>query len=157
MPFVASVRGRLLEPGYAYVRLSQFQADTGAQLHKRIDRLLKDNKGPLRGLVLDLRSIAGITVEGVTGNQNLFEHMNFKSPPFDNPKIRRAAFLAMNQVYGNLFDVTAAEAATPELAQERAARLSDSGLRDERERRVIIDISFFKDAAMAVRRVFAKT
>jgi carboxyl-terminal processing protease len=56
---VASVRGRLLEPGYAYVRLSQFQADTGAQLHKRIDRLLKDNKGPLRGLVLDLRSNPG--------------------------------------------------------------------------------------------------
>ena len=37
-----------------------------------------------------LRSIAGITVEGVTGNQNLFEHMNFKSPPFDNPKVREA-------------------------------------------------------------------
>ncbi|HJT97282.1 MAG TPA: S41 family peptidase [Rhodanobacteraceae bacterium] len=56
---VASVRGRLLEPGYAYVRLSQFQADTGAQLHKRIDRLQKENKAPLRGLVLDLRSNPG--------------------------------------------------------------------------------------------------
>jgi uncharacterized protein len=31
-----------------------------------------------------------------------------------------AAFLAMNEVYGNVFDVTAAEAATPELAQQRA-------------------------------------
>ena len=56
---VASVRGRLLEPGYAYVRVSQFQADTGAQLHKRIDRLQKDNKAPLQGLVLDLRSNPG--------------------------------------------------------------------------------------------------
>ncbi len=56
---VASVRGRLLEPGYAYVRLSQFQADTGAQLHKRIDRLQKDNKAPLQGMVLDLRSNPG--------------------------------------------------------------------------------------------------
>jgi carboxyl-terminal processing protease len=56
---VASVRGKLLEPGYAYVRISQFQADTGAQLHKRIDRLLKDNNGALRGLVLDLRSNPG--------------------------------------------------------------------------------------------------
>jgi carboxyl-terminal processing protease len=56
---VASVRGRLLEPGYAYVRLSQFQADTGAQLHKRIDKLQKDNKAPLQGMVLDLRSNPG--------------------------------------------------------------------------------------------------
>ena len=56
---VASVRGRLLEPGYAYVRLSQFQADTGAQLHKRIDRLQKDNKAPLRGVILDMRSNPG--------------------------------------------------------------------------------------------------
>ncbi|HKE48862.1 MAG TPA: S41 family peptidase [Rhodanobacteraceae bacterium] len=56
---VASVRGRVLEPGYAYVRISQFQADTGAQLHKRIDRMQKDNKAPLRGMILDLRSNPG--------------------------------------------------------------------------------------------------
>ena len=36
-----------------------------------------------------------------------------------------AAFLVMNQVYGGIFDVTAAEAATPELAQERADLLKD--------------------------------
>jgi carboxyl-terminal processing protease len=56
---VASVRGRLLEPGYAYVRLSQFQSDTGAQLHRRIERLQQDNKAPLKGMVLDLRSNPG--------------------------------------------------------------------------------------------------
>jgi carboxyl-terminal processing protease len=56
---VASVRGRILEPGYAYVRVGQFQADTGAQLHKRVDRLQKENKAPLRGVVLDLRSNPG--------------------------------------------------------------------------------------------------
>jgi len=37
-----------------------------------------------------LRGIPDITVESVTGNQNLFVHMNFKSPPFDNPKVREA-------------------------------------------------------------------
>jgi carboxyl-terminal processing protease len=56
---VSSVRARLLEPGYAYVRISQFQSDTGAQLHHRLERLQKDNKSPLRGLVLDLRSNPG--------------------------------------------------------------------------------------------------
>ena len=56
---VASVRGRLLEPGYAYVRIGQFQAETGMQLRKRLERLVADNKGPLRGVVLDLRSNPG--------------------------------------------------------------------------------------------------
>lgn len=56
---VASARGKLLEPGYAYLRVSQFQADTGAQLRKRIEKLIADNKGPLRGAVLDLRSNPG--------------------------------------------------------------------------------------------------
>ncbi len=56
---VASVRSRLLEPGYAYLRVSQFQADTGAQLRKRIERVQADNKAPLRGAILDLRSNPG--------------------------------------------------------------------------------------------------
>ena len=56
---VASVRGRLLEPGYAYLRISQFQAETGSDLRKRIGRLQKDNGKPLQGAVLDLRSNPG--------------------------------------------------------------------------------------------------
>ena len=56
---VASVRGRLLEPGYAYLRIAQFQAETGAQLRRRVERLVADNKAPLRGAVLDLRSNPG--------------------------------------------------------------------------------------------------
>ncbi len=56
---VASANGRLLEPGYAYLRVSQFQAETGSQLRKRIERLVADNKAPLRGAVLDLRSNPG--------------------------------------------------------------------------------------------------
>ncbi|MEO7324106.1 MAG: S41 family peptidase, partial [Dokdonella sp.] len=56
---VASVRGRLLEPGYAYLRVSQFQSETGSQLRKRIERLKADNKASFRGAVLDLRSNPG--------------------------------------------------------------------------------------------------
>jgi len=56
---VASVRGRLLEPGYAYLRISQFQSETGGDLRKRVARLQKDNGRPLQGAVLDLRSNPG--------------------------------------------------------------------------------------------------
>lgn len=41
-----------------------------------------------------------------------------------------AAFVAMNEVYGNLFNVTAAEAATPEMAEERADALRDQFIFD---------------------------
>ncbi|MEO8010507.1 MAG: S41 family peptidase [Dokdonella sp.] len=56
---VASVRGRMLDPGYAYLRVSQFQSETGSELRKRIDRLQKDNGKPLLGAVLDLRTNPG--------------------------------------------------------------------------------------------------
>lgn len=56
---VASVRARLLEPGYAYLRVSQFQAETGSQLRRGIGRLQADGKDALRGAVLDLRSNPG--------------------------------------------------------------------------------------------------
>ncbi len=41
-----------------------------------------------------------------------------------------ASFVAMNQVYGALFDATPAEAATPELAEERARALSGQFVMD---------------------------
>src|SRR5258708_10777047 len=41
-----------------------------------------------------------------------------------------ASFVAMNEVYGPLFDVTRAEAATPAVAQERANALKDQFIMD---------------------------
>ena len=55
---VASVRGRLLEPGYGYIRIAAFQADTAADFERVLGDLQKQTGG-LRGLVLDLRSNPG--------------------------------------------------------------------------------------------------
>ena len=55
---VDSVRGRLLEPGYGYVRISQFQTETGPELIKTI-ATLQAEQGPLQGMVLDLRNNPG--------------------------------------------------------------------------------------------------
>src|SRR5271169_7228721 len=41
-----------------------------------------------------------------------------------------ASFVAMNEVYGPLFEVSKAEAATPAMAQERAAALKDQFIMD---------------------------
>ena len=54
---VASVRSRLLEPGYGYVRVASFQADTAADFSRALDSL--QQAGSLRGLVIDLRSNPG--------------------------------------------------------------------------------------------------
>lgn len=53
----SSVKSRLLEPGYGYVRIASFQAATATDFIKQLDALQKS--APLRGLVLDLRSNPG--------------------------------------------------------------------------------------------------
>jgi len=55
---VDSVRGRLLEPGYGYLRITQFQTGTGSELVKAL-KSMQSEDGPLRGLVLDLRNNPG--------------------------------------------------------------------------------------------------
>lgn len=54
---VASVRERWLEPGFAYLRISQFQQKTGDDVKASIEKLLDEQ--PLKGLVLDLRNNPG--------------------------------------------------------------------------------------------------
>jgi carboxyl-terminal processing protease len=56
---VQSVKRRLLEPGYGYVRITQFRNDAGRDLEDALSKLVTENKGPLRGLVLDLRNNPG--------------------------------------------------------------------------------------------------
>ncbi len=52
-----------------------------------------------------LAQAPGVNVAGVTGNENLFVHMNFQSPPFDNPKVRQAVAHAIpyQQIIDNAY------------------------------------------------------
>ncbi|MGQ0523447.1 MAG: S41 family peptidase [Betaproteobacteria bacterium] len=61
---VQSVKAKLLEPGYAYFRVSQFQEHTGENLAAAIIRLFKENQGSMKGLVLDLRNDPGGLLNG---------------------------------------------------------------------------------------------
>jgi len=56
---VASVRVRGLDAGYAYIRITQFQEDTGAELKSKLAKFRGNKHEPLRGAVLDLRSNPG--------------------------------------------------------------------------------------------------
>jgi carboxyl-terminal processing protease len=63
---VTSVTTRLLEPGYAYIRVSEFQEDTANELTRALGKLQKQH-GPLRGAVLDLRSNPGGLLTSAVG------------------------------------------------------------------------------------------
>jgi carboxyl-terminal processing protease len=54
---VVSVRKRWLEPGYAYLRIAQFQRRTGEELGKALVKLTDEEE--LKGIVLDLRNNPG--------------------------------------------------------------------------------------------------
>lgn len=56
---VKSVRATLLEPDFAYIRVSRFQERTSQDMLALLGDLVSENKRPLRGLILDLRSNPG--------------------------------------------------------------------------------------------------
>ncbi len=65
-----SVRSELLEPGYGYLRISQFQSRTGDQVRSAITNLERD--GALNGLVLDLRNNPGGVLQAAVAVADAF-------------------------------------------------------------------------------------
>jgi carboxyl-terminal processing protease len=59
---VQSVKSKMIEPGFAWVRVSQFQEATPENLVKHLEGLFK--QGPVKGLVLDLRNDPGGLLHG---------------------------------------------------------------------------------------------
>ncbi|WP_422677625.1 S41 family peptidase [Billgrantia ethanolica] len=65
-----SVRSEMLEPGYGYLRVSQFQSRSGEQVNNAIRRMERD--GPLQGLVLDLRNNPGGVLQAAVAVADAF-------------------------------------------------------------------------------------
>ncbi len=62
-----SVKHKLAEPDYGYVRVTQFQEPTTEKLAQALNALYKENKRPLKGIVLDLRNDPGGLLDGAVG------------------------------------------------------------------------------------------
>ena len=62
---VQSVKSKLVEPGYGWVRITQFQENTVPSLAKHLNELYR--QGNLKGLVLDLRNDPGGLLNGAVG------------------------------------------------------------------------------------------
>jgi carboxyl-terminal processing protease len=69
---VQSVKSKLLESGYGFVRITQFQEMTGENLATALENLVKQNKGPLKGIVLDLRNDPGGLLTGAVAVSSAF-------------------------------------------------------------------------------------
>ncbi len=54
---VVSVRSKVLEPGFGYIRIAQFQNNTGEEFRKALRKMQKNDA--LSGIVLDLRNNPG--------------------------------------------------------------------------------------------------
>jgi len=64
---VQSVKSKLVEPGYGYLRVTSFQENTGAAVVKHLNEMYKDKDAPLKGLVLDLRNDPGGLLNAAVG------------------------------------------------------------------------------------------
>ncbi len=67
---VKSVKTRMLEPGFGYVRITNFQSRTSTDLLKSISNMQEDEQ--LKGLVLDLRNNPGGVLNGAVGVSDAF-------------------------------------------------------------------------------------
>ncbi len=67
---VASVRQRLLEDGYGYLRIAQFQSKTGAEVEKAVEKLSEE--GRLSGLIIDLRNNPGGVLQSAVEVSDVF-------------------------------------------------------------------------------------
>ncbi len=67
---VQSVKFKMIEPGFGYIRITQFQENTTAALANAVRQLYKD--GPLKGLILDLRNDPGGLLNGAVGVSAVF-------------------------------------------------------------------------------------
>ncbi|MEK0434752.1 MAG: hypothetical protein RL369_801 [Pseudomonadota bacterium] len=63
---VQSVKGKMIEPGFGWIRVSQFQEPTVEDLAKKINQLYQQDPA-IKGLVLDLRNDPGGVLPGAIG------------------------------------------------------------------------------------------
>jgi carboxyl-terminal processing protease len=69
---VASVKSRMLEEGFGYLRISHFQSRTNEDMIRAIGKLKRESGGRLKGLVLDLRNNPGGVLNGAVAVSDAF-------------------------------------------------------------------------------------
>lgn len=69
---ITSVKQKLIDDRFGYVRITQFQENTGADIHKALQKLLDDSKQSLAGVILDLRNNPGGVLDAAVAVSDTF-------------------------------------------------------------------------------------
>ncbi|MCB1762528.1 MAG: S41 family peptidase, partial [Gammaproteobacteria bacterium] len=69
---VASIKSRILEEGFGYLRISHFQSRSTEDMLQHLSELKRQSNGRLRGLVLDLRNNPGGILNGAVAVSDAF-------------------------------------------------------------------------------------
>ncbi|MBV8657276.1 MAG: S41 family peptidase [Burkholderiales bacterium] len=111
---VASVKSKLLESGYGYIRLTQFQERSTEDLAKAAVALYKENKGDLKGMILDLRNDPGGVLSSAVGVSSVFlpegalvVYTDGRTPD------SKQRYVASKELYSQIKDVPAAIKSVP--------------------------------------------
>ncbi len=79
---VQSVRSKILDDHFIYLRVSQFQSNSGDDLTRAIHTLKKNNAGKIKGLILDLRNNPGGVLDSAVQIADAFLDRD-KLKPYD--------------------------------------------------------------------------
>ena len=126
---ISSVRGRMLEPGYGYVRISTFQADTANDFARQLDELSAQAADKrLRGLVLDLRSNpGGLLTAAVQIADELLDKGGIVSTRGRNPVVDTAFNATTGDRLQGAPVVVLVDAGSASASEVLAAALRDNG------------------------------
>ena len=69
---IKSIKAETIEPGFMYIRISNFQIHTVDDMRKSLKKLKNENTDNLKGLVLDLRNNPGGLLNAAVGVSDLF-------------------------------------------------------------------------------------
>jgi carboxyl-terminal processing protease len=101
---VQSVKSKVVEPGYGFVRITQFQEHTGENLATALQNIYKQNNGDLKGMVIDLRNDPGGLLTGAVAVSSAFLPKDalvvYTEGRTDDAKMRLTAS-AYNYLHGN--------------------------------------------------------
>lgn len=73
---VDSVKTKVIDGNYGYIRISSFQAETGDKLHVALAKLKDETNGKLKGVVLDLRNNPGGVLQAAVDVADVFLDVN---------------------------------------------------------------------------------
>lgn len=118
---IASVKSRLLEEGYGYVRITNFRDKTHQDLVAALKEL-EGGKTPLRGLVLDMRNNPGGLLDQAVDVADEFlprglivytdgriksQNMKFEATPKDKPRHRYPIVVLVNEGSASAAEIVA--------------------------------------------------